>query len=133
MPRTRALNPRPPTTGKGSHEVRGTAAQRRAFYESFREHTQETLATLLGIMRDEEADNGHRIQAAKEILARGWGGVPQVQVIEAALKHEHSISRDALKGLSPTDLRALELALTKLVDVPDAEVIEASPVEDDED
>jgi hypothetical protein len=141
MPRTRAPAPvtskppaRAPSSGKRSHDVRGTAAQRREFYESFRAHTDEVRERLLEIIRDDEADHGHVISAAKEILSRGWGGVPQIQVIEAALKHEHSLSVDRLKGMSPADLQAFEAMLARLVEVDDAEVIDATPVADsDED
>ena len=135
MPRTRAPSPVPtspparvPTSGKGGHEVRGSAAQRRAFYESFRAHTDEARERLMGIIRNVESDDGHVIQAAKEVLARGWGGVPQVQVIEAALKVDHGVSRDALRGMPQADLQKLEALLSRLVEVRDAEVIEGTPV-----
>lgn len=139
MPRTRAPAPvtskpptYPPSSGKRSHDVRGTAAQRREFYESFRAHTDEVRERLLAIIRDPHADNGHVIQAAKEILARGWGGVPQVQVIEAALKHEHVINTDALRQLPSADLKQLEATLARLVQASDVDVIEAEVITGDD-
>jgi hypothetical protein len=102
------------------------AAARKQLYASFREHTEEVKETLLSILRDEEADNKHRIQAGKEILNRGWGQAASVEIIEAVFKHEHSISLDGLKQLSSAQLTELEAMLSKVVtgDVIDAEVVE---------
>jgi hypothetical protein len=118
--------PRVPNIGKGGHKVRGTAAQRQAFYETFRAHTDEVRERLLDILRDPDADHGHVIQAAKEILNRGWGAVPQTQVIEAVFQHQHSLNVDALRQMPTDQLRQFEVALARLVEVDDAEVIETS-------
>lgn len=117
---------RVPNIGKGGHKVRGTAKQRQAFYEQFRQHTDEVLDRLLSILRDDEADHGHVIQAAKEILNRGWGAVPQTQVIEAVFQHQHSFNVDALRQLPQDQLTQLESTLARLVAVEDAEVIETT-------
>jgi hypothetical protein len=115
-----------PGSGRGAHKVRGTAEQRRQFYESFRAHTDEVREVLLSILRDDEADNGHRIQAGKEILNRGWGAAPQVNIVEAALQHHVTLNTDALKQLPKDELARLESTLVRLIEVPDAEVIEAT-------
>jgi hypothetical protein len=115
---------RTPGIGKGGQKVRGTAAQRREFYEKFREHTEEVRDRLLEILRDPDADNGHVIQAAREILNRGWGAAPQVQVLEAVFQHQHVLNTDALRQLPAEDLARLEGTLARLVEVEDAEVIE---------
>jgi hypothetical protein len=80
-------------------------------------------------MRDEEKDTGHRIQAGKEILARGWGQVPSVEIIEATLKVSHEVDTTALKQMSQSELDAVSLALAKMIRVPgdDAKVIDHEP------
>ena len=104
---------------------------RKAMYEAFREYTEEAISTLVGIMRDEDKDAGHRIAATKEILARGYGAVPNVDLVEVAFKHEHEINLDALKQMSDKELADFQLLLTKLVkieqDAIDADVIEHKP------
>jgi len=122
---------RVPHIGKGGHNIRGTATQRREMYEQFRAYTKEVLDRLLEILRDEEADHGHVIQAGKEILNRGWGAVPQTQVIEAVFQHQHNLNMDALREMSSDDLARLENTLARLVTVDEAQIIEgtAAPVE----
>jgi hypothetical protein len=115
-----------PGIGKGAHKVRGTAEQRRQFYESFRAHTDEVRETLLTILRDSDADNGHRIQAGKEILNRGWGAAPQVSIVEAALQHNITFNDGRLNQMPKHELEKLESLLVHLIEVPDAEVIEAT-------
>lgn len=122
-----ASNPRVPKAGKGSHQIRGTAAQRKEFYRAFREETDRVREVLVGILLDEDADNGHRIQAGKEILNRGWGAAPQVSVIEAVFTQEHTINADSLKQMTTEELKAMEGFLTRLVtptEVEDAQVID---------
>lgn len=119
--------PRVPGIGKGGHQVRGTANQRRAMYEEFRKHTEEVREVLIEILRDEEADNSHRIQAGKEILNRGWGAAPQVSVIEAVFSQEVSINTDSLKQMSSEELKTMEGFLARLISpegVEDAQVID---------
>ena len=83
---------------------------------------------LLGIVRDDDADNGHRIQAGKEILNRGFGQAPSIEIIEAAFRHEHSLNLDALRQLPPKQLAELESVLAKLIQVPD-EPVDVTPNE----
>lgn len=106
-----------------------TPRARREMYDSFRAHTQEVRETLVAILRDETADKGHRIQAGKEILNRGWGQAPSIEVVEQVFKHEHSFDLEALRNMPAKDLAALERAFSLLIraDVPDAEVIEHKP------
>ena len=118
---------RAPGIGKGGHNVRGTAAQRREFYEKARQHTDEIIDRLMGIIRDDEADNGHVIQAAKEMLNRGWGAAPQVSVLEAVFTQEHTINTENLKQMTNDELKAMEGFLARLVSpegVEDAQVID---------
>ena len=117
----------PPVVGKHGHDLRGTAKQRRQFYESFRAHTDEVRETLLSILRDEEADRGHRIQAGKEILNRGWGSAPQVNIVEAALQHNVTLNTDALRQLPKEELARLEATLVRLIDVPQGDVVDVTP------
>lgn len=118
---------RTPGIGKGGHKVRGTAAQRRELYEKARQHTDEIIERLMGIIRDDEADNGHVIQAAKEMLNRGWGAVPQVSVLEAVFTQEHTINTESLKQMTDDEIRVMEGFLARLVStegIEDAQVIE---------
>lgn len=104
---------------------------RREMYETFRAHMDEVREVLVSILRDEEADAGHRIQAGKEILSRGYGAVPNIEIVEQVFKHEHSLDMDALRNLPKKDLDALEAVLTRFIkvdaDAIDAEVIESDP------
>jgi hypothetical protein len=102
---------------------------RREMYAKWRTYTDEVMQFLVGVMRDEEKDTGHRIQAGKEILSRGWGQVPNVEIIEATLRVSHEVDTSALKQMSQAELDALALAFTKLVKVPgdDARVIDHEP------
>jgi hypothetical protein len=102
---------------------------RRVSYAKWREYTEEVMQFMVGVMRDEEKDTGHRIQAGKEILARGWGQVPSVEIIEATLKVSHEVDTTALKQMSQTELDAVSLALAKMIRVPgdDAKVIDHEP------
>lgn len=102
---------------------------RRQMYELFRAHTEEMRDVLLGIARDKLAEPAPRVQAAKEILNRGWGQAPNIEIIEAAFKHEHTLNLDALKQLPARQLAELELLLASMVQVKDADVIEGTPVQ----
>lgn len=118
---------RTPGIGKGGHKVRGTAAQRREMYETFRAETARVREVLVNILLDEEADNGHRIQAGKEILNRGWGAAPQVNVIEEVFRHEVSFNAENLKQMTDAEIKAMEGFLARLVSpegIEDAQVIE---------
>jgi uncharacterized protein (UPF0147 family) len=48
--------------------------------EEAKKHTDEVMATLAAIMRDETAPQTARIQAGKAILERGWGRIPKSEV-----------------------------------------------------
>ena len=120
---------RVPHVGRGGIEVRGSAAQRRAMYEMFRAETLEIRDRLMEIIRDPESDKGHVIQAAKEVLNRGWGAAPQVSVIEQVFQHQHEVNLDSLKQMTKAELAAVEGFLARLVTVQGAE--DAIVVEDD--
>jgi hypothetical protein len=115
-----------PVEGKGSWGVRGSKAQRREFYEMARQHTAEVLETLIGIVRDPDADNGHRIMAGKELLNRGWGAAPQTHVVEQSMEHKLTMNVDVLRQMSDEEIALYQRMLTRMLNasVEDAEVIE---------
>jgi hypothetical protein len=119
-----------PKEGKGGWGTRGSAEQRRQFYARFREHTEEALSCLLGIIRDPDADNGHKVQASKEILNRGWGAAPQVHVVDQSMEHRLSMNMDFLRQMSDDELAVYQRMLLRLAaqpqDVVDAEVVETT-------
>ena len=126
-----------PGIGRGGVQIRGSAAQRRDMYEMFRAETVEIRDRLMAIIRDPESDNGHVIMAAKEVLNRGWGAAPQVNVIEQVFQHKHEVNLDNLKQMSRAELAAVEGFLARLITVEGAEdavVVEDNPPADaDED
>ena len=46
-------------------------------------HTEEALATLIEVARNQKASSSARVAAATALLDRGWGKPPQHQHIEA--------------------------------------------------
>ena len=106
---------------------------RRELYRKFQEHTDEVLTTFLDILRDDEVNPSDRIAAGKEILNRGWGQAPNVSIVDATLKVEHTVNSDALRQMSAEELASVEGLLTRLLgeggaddDIIDAEVVETS-------
>jgi hypothetical protein len=118
-----------PSSGKYAQDARGSLAQRRQMYERFRSHTEEALACLLGIIRDEDADNGHRIGAVKELLNRGWGAAPQTHVVEQALEHRLTVDMAFLRQMSDEELALYQKMLTRLATVQAADIVDAEVVE----
>ena len=62
-----------------------------------REHTEEALQTLVGVMRDEKAPAAARVTAAEHVLSRGYGRAPErldVNVKSAVADFLASIGRD---------------------------------------
>jgi hypothetical protein len=102
---------------------------RKRMYESFQVLTDDVRSVLYGIVMDEEAADSDRIAAGKEILSRGWGAVPQMQVIEAMFQHQHTFNMDAIRQMPADQLQQLEAALVRVMQVSDAEVIDATPNE----
>lgn len=102
---------------------------RRVDYARWRAYTDEVRDFLVAVMRDGSKETRDRIRAAEEILRRGWGQAPTVDVIEATLRVTHEVDVTALRRMSQTELDALALAFTKLVQLPgdDARVIEHEP------
>jgi len=119
--------PRSPGIGKGGHKLRGTAAQRREFYEKARAYTDEVLQTLIEIVRDDAQAASDRIAAGKELLNRGWGAAPQVHLVDQTMEHRLSLDVDALRQMSDADIAAYRRLLTTMMqvrgDVMDAEVV----------
>jgi hypothetical protein len=101
---------------------------RKAMYEAFRAHTDEVREVLVSILRDEDADKGHRIAAGKEILSRGYGQAPSVEVIEAVFRHEHAFNADALRQWPQSKLDELQAMLAGLITV-QGDTIDATPNE----
>lgn len=91
------------------------ANARKEYYSMFREHARDMLQVLLDIAHDEDADKGNRIQAAKEILSRGLGQAPNVNIVEATLKHEVSLNTDALRQMPEHELSMLQSTLARLI------------------
>lgn len=88
---------------------------RRILYEKFQAHTDEAIGTILEIMRNDEANDSDRLAAAKELLNRGWGQAPNVNIVDATLKVEHNFNSDRLKQMTPEELAAFEGLLARVV------------------
>ena len=86
-------------------------------HKRFQEHIDRAVNALVAIVDDPDADHGHRIQAAKEILNRAYGQAPSHAVIESfhAHEHRHVINEDALKSMSSEQLEHLESTLATLM------------------
>lgn len=105
-------------------------AARREVYAAFRQHADEVREMLIGFVRDETLDPQHRIAAGKEILNRGLGTAPNVEIVEKTLKVDLSFSEDKIKQLTNDELRTALDVMGKLVlrpEAEDAEIIEHRP------
>lgn len=105
-------------------------AARRQVYEAFRAHADEVREMLIGFVRNEDIDPGHRIAAGREILNRGFGTAPSVEIVEKTFKVDLTISDEKLKQLSNDELHATLAVLQRVITDPnaeDAEVIEHMP------
>jgi hypothetical protein len=116
-------------TAPGKTRPRASLEARKRMYESFQAHTDEVRERLISIIRNDDLAPADHIAAGKEILARGWGAVPQMQVIEAMFQHQHTFNMDAIRQMPADQLQQLEAALVRVLQVPDAEVIDATPNE----
>lgn len=105
-------------------------AARREVYALFRAEAEGVLGVLKEIVYDEMMDPGHRIAAGKEILNRGLGTAPNVEIVEKTLKVDLTISDEKIKQLSNDELQATLAVLQRVIADPnaeDAEVIEHKP------
>lgn len=105
-------------------------AARREVYAAFRAHADEVREMLIGFVRDDEIDPGHRIAAGKEILNRGLGTAPNVEIVDKTLKLDVHFSDDRIKQMPSDELSRLLDGFKKLLDNPDgqdAEVIDHEP------
>lgn len=102
---------------------------RREVYAQWRSHTQTVMDFLVGVVRDEDKDTGHRIMAGKEILNRGWGQAPNVDVIEATLRVTHELDPAALQQMPQAELDMIMAALGRMMRTPGdgARIIDATP------
>ena len=87
---------------------------RRELYGKFQAHTDEALDTIRSIMLDNEAADSDRLAAAKEILNRGWGQAPNVNIVDATMKVEQSFNFDNLRQMSTEDLAFASKFLAKV-------------------
>ena len=94
----------------------------RKAHEMFEAHVGNALEVLLEVMNNDEADHGHRIAAAKEIITRARGQAPSFQVVQGIIQHDHKVSVDpaALQNMDSEQLAALEGTLTRLLSAPEA-------------
>lgn len=95
-------------------------------HRKFLVHADEAIETLLGIMRNDEADHGHRISASKEILVRAYGQAPTfANILTETMKNDRPpISEEAVRAL--TDEQLTQYAqLTKLILTTDENTIDA--------
>lgn len=103
-----------------------------AMQKMFQEHEQEALETMLGIMRDPEADHAVRLKAANDVLNRARGtplSASVVMTLDEAQDGGASVSAAALSAASTPELLALAEALAKYVDAnPTPDVIDVTPV-----
>lgn len=105
-------------------------AARREVYALFRAETEGVLGVLKEIVYDDKADPGHRIAAGKEILNRGWGTAPNVEIVDKTLKLDVHFSDDRIKQMPSDELSRLLDGFKKLLDGPDgqdAEIIDHEP------
>ena len=93
-------------------------AQRKQLFELARAHTEEALGVLVNIIHDEYADNGHRIQAIKELFNRAEGQAPSHAIIEQRIKTAHAIDLSHIRQLPSDELEALENLIAKVIDRP---------------
>lgn len=107
-----------------SHVV--TIRDARKAHELFQAHSAEALDVLVEIMNNPDADHGHRITAAKEVLARAYGQAPSFSVVQGLVEHQHqhSFNAQALESMTPEQLEHLESTLASIVEVPEAEEVD---------
>lgn len=60
-----------------------------------REKTEEAFNTIIDIMNDYESENSTRLEAAKEVLNRGWGK-PAMQIKQETVKYDFRDLENAL-------------------------------------
>lgn len=60
-----------------------------------RERTEDAFNTVIDIMNDPEAENSTRLEAAKEVLNRGWGK-PAMQIKQETVKYDFRDLENAL-------------------------------------
>jgi hypothetical protein len=88
---------------KGLTEIRSLA----------RSHSESAIATLAGIMRQENAPLASRVAAANSLLDRGWGKPRQVATDDAAqpVKVEYEIVRTIVDPKAPLEEAARQQQL----------------------
>ena len=102
-----------------------------AMQKMFQEHEQEALETMLGIMRDPEADHAVRLKAANDVLNRARGTPLSASVVMTLDEAQDgpSVSAAALSAASTPELLALAEALSRYVDAnPVGDVVDVTPV-----
>ena len=97
----------------------------------FQAHAQEALETMIGIMRDPEAEPAVRLKAANDVLNRAYGTpvstTVQVQISEE--EREAIIDSSMIAAASTPELLALAEALSRYVDSnPVGDVVDVTPI-----
>ena len=97
----------------------------------FQAHAQEALETMIGIMRDPEADPAVRLKAANDVLNRAYGTpvstTVQVQISEE--EREAIIDSSLIAAASTPELLALAEALSRYVEAnPVGDVVDVTPI-----
>lgn len=103
--------------GRSSSRNVITRETRRKAHEMYLEYDQEVLEGFLEIIRNPEADHGHKIAALKEMNMRMFGQAPSYSnvVTEMHQNDKPLISDDAIQALSDEDLVAYAGLIRKII------------------
>jgi hypothetical protein len=114
---------------RGSQKAAGgraplTKLERRQASLKFLEHTDKAIKVVLEILENNQADNGHRLAAAKLLFDRGLGQAPTHQTlsIEDSRDEKPMISKEALMALSQDELDQWARLARKIVHAEDATI-----------
>ena len=76
-------------------------------------YAEEALATMVEIMRDEEADKAVRLKAANDVLNRGFGTPVSTQVVQQISDSEQT-SLVSVDAIGDADTESLMAALSAI-------------------
>ena len=95
----------------------------------FQEHAEEALETMLGIMRDEEADPAVRLKASNDILNRGFGTPVSTQVIMQLNESESKtpVNPAQIGRASTEELQAVLATLQNFLES-ESKMVDVTPV-----
>lgn len=92
----------------------GRAKAENNFRDKCREHTDEALETLLGVMRKEKAMSSAKVQAARTLLSYAWGA-PKGQDDDTHSNLIINILKLAV-GNEPTTINAPAVRIERMAD-----------------